>query len=53
MIPDEVEKVIKEHDQMEEINRLYNIPQCCREGWEDCPHVINREQPKTKRNIGM
>lgn len=29
-----------------------NVPECCREGWDDCPHVT---QPikKTKRNIGL
>lgn len=28
------------------------IPDCCREGWENCPHVVNR-QKKTKTNIGL
>lgn len=29
------------------------IPDCCREGWEDCPHVINREPERVRRNIGL
>lgn len=29
------------------------IPECCREGWEDCPHVVNRDKRKTKKNIGL
>ena len=28
------------------------IPQCCREGWDDCPHVVKPQKPK-KRNIGL
>lgn len=35
----------------EEISIL--IPQCCREGWIDCPHVVNREPRATKKNIGL
>jgi len=29
------------------------IPECCREGWDSCPHVINRPKKPTKRNIGL
>lgn len=29
------------------------IPDCCREGWEDCPHVVNREVIRRKRNVGL
>ena len=29
------------------------IPICCREGWPDCPHVVNREPVRTKKNIGL
>jgi hypothetical protein len=26
---------------------VMHIPECCREGWPDCPHVINRKlEPK-------
>jgi hypothetical protein len=28
------------------------IPECCREGWESCPHVL-KKQRKTKTNIGL
>lgn len=28
------------------------IPECCREGWESCPHVVNRKE-KIKSNIGL
>lgn len=28
------------------------IPQCCREGWESCPHVI-KQTKKTKENVGL
>lgn len=29
------------------------IPECCREGWDSCPHVVNREIKKKKKNIGL
>lgn len=54
MISDEIEKAIERLDQEDEINRLYDIPICCREGWEDCPHVVgNHVTRKERRNIGM
>lgn len=28
------------------------IPECCREGWPDCPH-IPKKQRKAKRNVGL
>jgi hypothetical protein len=28
------------------------IPECCREGWANCPHVVRREKP-AKKNIGL
>ena len=28
------------------------IPECCREGWESCPHVPKRQRV-SKKNIGM
>lgn len=28
------------------------IPLCCKEGHEDCPHVA-KPQKKTKKNIGL
>ena len=29
------------------------VPECCREGWDSCPHVVNRDRVKTKKNIGL
>lgn len=29
------------------------IPECCREGWEDCPHVVNRPKKPKRANIGL
>jgi hypothetical protein len=29
------------------------IPECCREGWEDCPHVVNRKKEFKRYNIGL
>lgn len=29
------------------------IPICCREGHDDCPHVINRPEKPAKKNIGV
>lgn len=29
------------------------IPECCREGWEDCPHVARRDERRSKKNIGL
>ena len=26
------------------------IPRCCREGDESCPHVTNKPQPKQRQN---
>lgn len=28
------------------------IPECCKEGWESCPHVIKKEKPR-RNNIGL
>ena len=46
-------------EQKEEAPALLNelqlamlIPACCREGREDCPHVLRREKPK-KGNVGV
>lgn len=32
---------------------IVQIPDCCREGHPDCPHVLNKDQPKKRRNIGI
>lgn len=28
------------------------IPECCREGWDSCPHVLKKQKP-AKRNVGL
>lgn len=28
------------------------IPECCREDWSSCPHVVRRTKP-SKRNVGL
>ena len=28
------------------------IPQCCREGWDSCVHVLKKQKP-IKKNIGL
>lgn len=30
----------------------FQIPACCREGWEDCPHIPKQER-SAKENIGL
>lgn len=30
----------------------FQVPQCCREGWESCPHVAKKIK-KQKTNIGL
>lgn len=32
---------------------MVNIPKCCIEGSDDCPHVLNKDVRSKKRNIGM
>lgn len=32
---------------------IVHIPECCREGWESCPHVVNRPTVPAKRNIAV
>lgn len=29
------------------------LPECCREGWKNCPHVINRDERTDKTNLGL
>lgn len=31
---------------------MIQIPQCCREGWDTCPHVLQKAKRK-KFNIGL
>jgi hypothetical protein len=28
------------------------IPECCREGWDSCPHCVKKEK-ETKPNVGV
>ena len=28
------------------------IPDCCREGWKNCPHVLKKQKPM-KKNIAL
>lgn len=28
------------------------IPICCKEGWDNCPHIIKKPK-KIKRNVGL
>lgn len=35
----------------EKFNEL-TIPDCCKEGWADCPHTPKQQKPK-KQNIGL
>ena len=36
--------------EVDELNII--IPQCCREGWDDCPHAVHKEREKPK-NIAL
>jgi hypothetical protein len=31
----------------------WKIPDCCKEGWENCPHVVNRPKRPQKQNIAL
>lgn len=44
---------IRDHENEMDNHFIMKIPDCCREGWPDCPHVVNREPVKNKRNIGL
>lgn len=39
-------------DYKEVITWQVRIPQCCIEGWPDCPHVVQKLKAK-KKNIGL
>jgi len=28
------------------------VPECCREGWDSCPHVVKKKR-KARKNIGL
>ena len=46
----------KEKNQEAKILEIDNfnwiVPECCREGWDSCTHVVKR-QKKSKNNIGL
>ena len=31
---------------------IWKVPDCCAEGWPDCPHVAKKQKP-AKRNIAL
>lgn len=43
-----IERVVG--DEVETVSIL--VPQCCREGWPTCPHVIQRPKP-ARKNVGL
>lgn len=48
--------VIKSFDPKDaEVSETFTIqiPQCCREGWDDCIHCVNRDEKPIKSNIGL
>jgi hypothetical protein len=46
-------KILKPSDfTPEPTSFLWQIPECCREGWESCKHVVQK-QKKVKNNIGL
>ena len=49
------EIVIEPREDEPEENKGFQwiVPECCREGWDDCPHVVNREEVRRKNNIGL
>lgn len=48
---DEKENLKKEEVQVVDNFNLV-IPECCREGWDSCPHVV-KPYKKTKTNVGL
>jgi len=49
----EINKYETKETEIKEVD-LFNwqIPQCCREGWDNCPHVL-KKQKKLKNNVGL
>lgn len=31
----------------------WQVPECCREGWDSCRHCLPKDRVKQKRNIGL
>lgn len=42
----------KEQEEKEE-PIIMLIPDCCREHWDTCPHVVNKDYKPRKGNIGL
>jgi hypothetical protein len=46
----------KKDDIIETDNLSWQVPQCCREGWDSCPHAIDNQLKKVKKektNVGL
>ena len=43
-------KTVEKNGDIQEVSVF--IPDCCREGWDSCPHVSKRIK-QSKRNIGL
>lgn len=48
--PFDTKEIINSDGETETVSIL--IPQCCREGWKSCTHVVKKEK-LVKRNIGL
>lgn len=48
----EQEKRKEEAEVLDDERMRIIIPQCCREGWDSCPHVL-KKQRITKKNVGL
>ena len=51
---EELKRRARENDTLhnESDKFIWQVPVCCREGWESCPHAVKRPKP-TKKNIGL
>ncbi len=38
--------------ELERDNFKWKIPECCKEGWDSCTHVIQKQR-KVKRNVAL
>lgn len=47
------EDTVPESEPVENEVPRFLIPDCCREGWEDCPHVVNRAKEYVRGNVGL
>lgn len=50
---DKTNNTNKENVEIREIDNFnWIVPECCREGWKSCPHVV-KPVKKKKANIGL